>query len=241
VYLVAIAFSVSETFGSESTPFNDSFFDELFLSKSRVDSLRTAGLGYARAKNDNASPGNLSVRKYGFLGDPALTPPLPRGRGAWEKGPLDSLLRGDPVVIQGHALMPDSTADTLSTGTVQILVQGPPFVRTQVAPLTSSRTTYRIPGPTLYRGMCRSQRGRSRRASSSGRTAASGRGRGARLCPRPGAGVGLRLIPPDRARRFDPDRRHPAHDPPLLPGGERFHGEAGEAPTFETRIRAAWT
>ena len=149
---VASIAASDETFGSESTPFNDSFFDELFPSKSRVDSLRTAGLAFARAKNNNASPGNLSVRKYGFLGDPALVPPLPRGRGVWEKGPLDSLLRGDPVTIQGHALMPDSTADTLSTGTVRILVQGPPFVRTQIAPLTSSRTTYRIPGPTLYRG-----------------------------------------------------------------------------------------
>ncbi|MGH7681243.1 MAG: C25 family cysteine peptidase, partial [Candidatus Eiseniibacteriota bacterium] len=149
---VASIAASDETFGTQSTPFNDSFFDEMFPSKARVDTLRTAGLACSRAKNDNASATNMSVRKYSFLGDPALMPPLPRGRGAWEKGPLDSLLRGDPVMIQGHALMPDSTADTLSTGTVQILVQGPPFLRTQVAPLTSARLTYRIPGPTLYRG-----------------------------------------------------------------------------------------
>ncbi len=139
-------------FGSKSTAFNDSFFDELFPIAPRVDSLMTAGLAFARAKNANSTVANSTLRKYGLLGDPALVPPVPRGRGVWEKGPLDSLLRGDPVVLRGHAMMPDSSADTLSSGTVQILIQGPPFLRTQTAPFNGRRANYRMPGPTLYRG-----------------------------------------------------------------------------------------
>lgn len=138
-----------EAFGNRSTALNDSFMDELFPLYPRVDSLRTAGLAFARAKNGNV---NTSVRKYGFLGDPALRPPLPRGRGIWEKAPLDSLQRGEVVFLRGHALMPDSSTDTLSMGTVQLLVQGPPFVRTQIATQSGERQTYRVPGPTLYRG-----------------------------------------------------------------------------------------
>ena len=67
-------------FGNRSTALNDSYMDELFPLYPRVDSLRTAGLAFARAKNDNVNP---SARKSGFLGDPALRPPLPRGRGTW--------------------------------------------------------------------------------------------------------------------------------------------------------------
>ncbi len=146
-------------FGTESTRLNDSFVDELFPLRPRIDSLRTAGLAFARAKNDVAAATNFTARKYGFLGDPALDPPILKGRGVWEKGPLDSLLRGDPVVIRGHALMPDSSADTLSTGLAELWIQGPPFVRTQVAPYNGERATYRIPGPTLYRGQVALDRG----------------------------------------------------------------------------------
>ncbi|TMQ66759.1 MAG: hypothetical protein E6K79_02310 [Candidatus Eisenbacteria bacterium] len=145
--------------GDLSTALGDAFMDQLFPLGARIDSVRAAGLAFARAKNGNASSTNFTIRKYAFLGDPALHPPLPRGRGVWEKGPLDSLLRGDPVVIRGHALMPDSSADTLSTGVAEIWVQGPPFVRTQIAPFNGSRTTYRIPGPTLYRGQVALDRG----------------------------------------------------------------------------------
>src|SRR6185295_16367991 len=102
---------------------------------------------------------NFTARKYGFLGDPALHAPIPKGRGVWEKGPLDSLLRGDPVAIRGHALNPDSSADTLSMGLVDVWIQGPPFVRTQLAPFDNTQTTYRIPGPTLYRGQVALDRG----------------------------------------------------------------------------------
>lgn len=146
-------------FGNKSTALNDSFMDEIFPLSPRIDSLRTAGLAFARAKNDNASATNFTARKYGFLGDPALRPPIPKGRGAWEKGPLDSLLRGDPAVLRGHALMPDSSADTLSTGVVELWIQGPPTVRTQFAPFDGSRITYRVPGPTLYRGQVPLDRG----------------------------------------------------------------------------------
>ncbi len=136
-------------FGGKSTALSDSFIDELFPLSPRVDTLRTAGLAFARAKNTNV---NTTARKYGFLGDPALRPPLPRGRGVWEKGVLDSVLRGDVVLIRGHALMPDSSSDTVSTGTADLLIQGPPIVRTQTTPIDGGRQTYTMPGPTLYRG-----------------------------------------------------------------------------------------
>ena len=156
---VASVAASDAVFGNASTGLNDSFIDELFPLEPRVDSLRTAGLAFARAKNDRASTSSLSTRKYGFLGEPGLTPPLPRGRGAWEKGPLDSLLRGDPVLLRGHALMPDSTLDTLSTGVVDLLLQGPPFVRTQVDPFSGQRREYRVPGPAIYRGQVSLDRG----------------------------------------------------------------------------------
>jgi peptidase C25-like protein/flagellar hook capping protein FlgD len=148
-------------FPSNSGPLNDRFIDELFPLAPRVDTLRTAGLAFARAKNQLASPSNDTVRKYGFLGDPALRPPLPRGAGVWEKQPLDSVLRGDVVVLRGHAVMgpADSTRDSLSTGSVDLLLQGPPFIRTQVAPLNGDRQTYQIPGPTLFRGVVPLDRG----------------------------------------------------------------------------------
>jgi hypothetical protein len=191
---VASIASSDAAFGNQSTPFNDSFFDELFPLAPRVDSLRTAGLAYARAKNDRASGSNLSVRKYGFLGDPALSPPLPRGRGAWEKGPLDSLLRGDAVVMRGHALMPDATLDTLSTGTAELLIQGPPFVRTQVNGITQARATYRIPGPTIYRGQVPLDRGSFEArfvVPADGRLSGPGGKLQALLSAAGGAGVGL--------------------------------------------------
>ncbi|HTK69066.1 MAG TPA: C25 family cysteine peptidase [Candidatus Eisenbacteria bacterium] len=139
---------------SSSGPLNDSFLDELFPFAPRVDTLRTAGLAFARAKNELANPSNDTVRKYGFLGDPALLPPLPRGSGVWEKQPLDSVLRGDVVTLRGHAVMgpADSTRDQISMGTADLLLQGPPFVRTQFAPLNGTLQTYQIPGPTLFRG-----------------------------------------------------------------------------------------
>ena len=191
---VASIAASDETFGTQSTPFNDSFFDEIFPLGSRVDSLRTAGLAYARAKNDHASSSNMSVRKYGFLGDPALTPPLPRGRGVWEKGPLDSLLRGDPVLIRGHAVMPDSSADTLSTGTAELLIQGPPFVRTQVHTPSAERRNYLIPGPTIYRGQVTLDRGAFEArfvVPSDGRISGRGGRLQALLSAAGGRGVGL--------------------------------------------------
>ena len=148
-------------FPSNSGPLNESFLDELFPFAPRVDTLRTAGLAFARAKNELASPTNDTVRKYGFLGDPAIRPPLPRGAGVWEKQPLDSVLRGDVVTLRGHAIMgpADSTRDSLSMGTADLILQGPPFVRTQVAPLNGDRQTYQIPGPTLFRGTVPLDRG----------------------------------------------------------------------------------
>jgi len=156
---VASIAATSLTLGVEATPVNDSFMDELFPIPDRVDQPETAGLAFARAKNDHAGITNFTVRKYNLLGDPGLLPPLPRGRGVWEKGPLDSLLRGEAVAITGHALLPDSSADTLSFGTVRVTVLGPPIVRTQTAPLDGETTTYRVPGPVLYRGDTNLSRG----------------------------------------------------------------------------------
>ena len=148
-------------FPSNSGPLNESWVDELFPLAPRVDSLRTAGLAFARAKNGQASPTNDTVRKYGFLGDPAIRPPLPRGAGVWEKQPLDSVLRGDVVTLRGHAVMgpADSTRDLVSMGTADLLLQGPPFVRTQIAPVNSEHQTYLVPGPTLFRGTVPLDRG----------------------------------------------------------------------------------
>src|SRR6185503_18578293 len=73
-----------------------------------------------------------------------------------EKAPLDSLLRGDIAVIRGHALWPDSSADTLSMGSARIQIQGKPFDRVQVGlgPVCCDLAsfTYHVPGPILFRG-----------------------------------------------------------------------------------------
>ncbi|HET9940742.1 MAG TPA: C25 family cysteine peptidase [Candidatus Eisenbacteria bacterium] len=142
------------TLPSSSGPLNESFLDELFPFAPRVDTLRTAGLAFARAKNELAGPSNDTVRKYGFLGDPALRPPLPRGAGVWEKQPLDSVLRGDVVTLRGHAVMgpADSTRDQVSMGNADLLLQGPPFIRSQFAQVSGTPQTYQIPGPTIFRG-----------------------------------------------------------------------------------------
>jgi len=155
---VASLAATGEAFGLESTPINDSFVDELFPAR-RVDQPQTVGLALARAKNDHATITNFGDRKYNLLGEPGLVPPLPRGRGVWEKAPLDSLLRGEAVAISGHALFPDSSADTLSFGTVRVTVLGPPILRTQTAPLDGSVADYRVPGPVLYRGETNLSRG----------------------------------------------------------------------------------
>ncbi len=144
--------STELVFGLESTQLNDEFVDRLFPIAPRADSTVTIGLAYQRAKNAHV---NQVVRKYALLGDPALTPPIPRGRGVWEKSPLDSVLRGDIAVIRGHALAPDSSADTLSSGVARIQVQGKPFDRAQVGlrDIGGLETTpYQVPGPVLFRG-----------------------------------------------------------------------------------------
>ncbi|HZI89335.1 MAG TPA: C25 family cysteine peptidase, partial [Candidatus Polarisedimenticolia bacterium] len=136
-----------------STELNDAFVDQLFPLRPRVDSTRTVGEAYRLAKNLHI---NTVVRKYVLLGDPALLPPIPRGRGVWEKAPLDSVLRGDVVVLGGHALQPDSSVDNTSNGTVRIQIQGKKFARVQtgVAQICcrTDTVTYRVPGPVLFRG-----------------------------------------------------------------------------------------
>jgi len=145
--------SSQEAFGVESTRLNDTFMDTLFPAAPRTDSVRVAGLAWALAKN---APLNVNqiVRKYAFLGDPAARPPVPRGRGVWEKAPNDSVLRGEIATIQGHALHFDGSADTLSVGTVEVEVLGPRSPRVQIAfPFGEARsTTYFLPGVTLFRG-----------------------------------------------------------------------------------------
>jgi hypothetical protein len=42
---------------------------------------------------------------------------------------------------------------------VELLIQGPPFVRTQESQLVFERSNYRIPGPTIYRGPVALDRG----------------------------------------------------------------------------------
>jgi hypothetical protein len=146
-------------FGFESTQLNDEFVDQLFPIAPRVDSTVTVGLAYARAKNAHV---NSVVRKYVLLGDPALAPPLPRGRGVWEKSPLDSVLRGDLAIIRGHALAPDSTPDTFSAGTALLQVQGKPFRRVQIGLNSIHQLVpfpYEVPGPILFRGSVALDRG----------------------------------------------------------------------------------
>jgi len=139
-------------FPDESTGLNDEIVDRLFPIAPRVDSTLTVGFAYALAKNAHT---NTSTRKYVFLGDPAIRPPIPRGRGVWEKAPLDSLLRGDLAVLRGHALAPDSSADTLSAGIARIQVQGKPFDRIQIGLNNTNNLVsvhYLVPGPILFRG-----------------------------------------------------------------------------------------
>jgi len=148
---VAAIAATGEVFGSESSTLNDNFVDELFPISPRADSLRTAGLAWARAKNRGV---NFSVRKYNFLGDPGIVPPLPRGRGLWEKAPLDSVLRGEQVTLRGHALLADGSRDTLAAGAAQLRILGPPSRRV----LNGSQgglpgtVPYFLPGPVLYQG-----------------------------------------------------------------------------------------
>jgi hypothetical protein len=141
--------ATDEVFGSASTAFNDDFVAGIFPSVPRVDTLSTVGLAFAFAKSVNLS---TSARKYVILGDPALRPPLPRGRGAWEVAAGDSVLRGEDVTLRGHAINPNGSPDTLSNGVAELLILGPPIARTQIATFNGSRTTYRVPGVTLYRG-----------------------------------------------------------------------------------------
>ena len=156
----AAAIAATENvFPFESTQLNDEIVDQLFPIAPRVDSTLTVGLACARAKNAHV---NSVARKYVLLGDPALALPVPRGRGVWEKSPLDSLLRGDLAVIRGHALAPDSTPDTLSTGTGLLQVQGKPFRRIQIGLNSFSKLDsfpYQVPGPIIFRGSVGLDRG----------------------------------------------------------------------------------
>jgi len=149
---VAAIAATEDVFGVESTQLNDDIVDRLFPLRPRVDSTLTLGPAIQGAKNTHV---NSVVRKYVLLGDPGLSIPVPRGMGVWEKSPLDSVLRGDLVAVRGHAIFPDSSRDSLSTGTARIQVQGKPFDRTQVGfGDNNSRVTthYLIPGPILFRG-----------------------------------------------------------------------------------------
>jgi hypothetical protein len=150
--VVSLAAS-QEVFGAESAILNEAFVDALFPASPLVDTLRTAGLAWAGAKN---APGNqnLIARKYGYLGDPAVTPPLPRGRAAFQKGPLDSIPRGEVAVLQGRALNADGTDDDVSSGSVLLEVLGPPSRRIEIADRNGASigVPYALPGPVLYRG-----------------------------------------------------------------------------------------
>ena len=121
--------------------------DSLFPDPSRVDLVPPAVPAWARAKN---APGNQNpvARKYGFLGDPAVTPPRPRGRGVFEKAPLDSIPRGEIAVLQGHALNPDGSPDATSSGTVLVEVLGPPSRRFQITSFNGALIPlpYQLPG-----------------------------------------------------------------------------------------------
>ncbi|HEU5311640.1 MAG TPA: C25 family cysteine peptidase, partial [Candidatus Eisenbacteria bacterium] len=145
--------ATDEAFGRPSTALNDDFVKYQFPLSPRVDSLRTSGLALALGKNENANTSEFSTRKYAYLGDPGLVPPLPRGRGVWEKGPLDSVVRGDIVMLRGHALAAgDTVPDTLSTGIADVLILGPPIERRQTAPANGAVIDYFVPGYTLFRG-----------------------------------------------------------------------------------------
>jgi hypothetical protein len=152
-----------ETFGNESTMLNDALVDEVFplwSDSARVDTVRTAGFAWARAKSAPQNQ-NIVARKYSFLGDPALVPPLPRGRGKLDKAPLDSLPRGELAAIDGYALNQDGTRDTVSTGTVQVEVLGPRSRRLEQAINQGNEiiVPYFLPGPVLFRGETTLDRG----------------------------------------------------------------------------------
>jgi hypothetical protein len=151
--------ATDDTFGSASTRMNDDFMKYQFPLAPRVDSLRTSGLAFALGKNENANTSEFSTRKYVFLGDPGIVPPMPRGRGVWDKAPLDSLLRGDLAVLRGHALAAsDTLPDTLATGLADVLIQGPPIRRSQASAF-GSVFDYFVPGYTLFRGQVPVERG----------------------------------------------------------------------------------
>ncbi|HET9250549.1 MAG TPA: C25 family cysteine peptidase, partial [Candidatus Eisenbacteria bacterium] len=153
--------ATDDAFGAASTQLNDDFVKYQFPLAPRVDSLRTSGIALALGKNENANTTEFSTRKYAFLGDPGLTPPVPRGRGVWEKGPLDSILRGEVAVLRGHALAAGSALpDTLSAGVADVMIQGPPIRRTQTAPANGLTADYFVPGYTLFRGPVPVDRGR---------------------------------------------------------------------------------
>ncbi|HSQ59942.1 MAG TPA: C25 family cysteine peptidase, partial [Acidobacteriota bacterium] len=155
----AIALAASqEVFGVQSADLNDDFLDELFPASPRVDTLVTAGLAWARAKNRAV---NFSVRKYNYLGEPGLRPPLPRGRGVWEKAPLDSLLRGEQATLRGHAIGGDGTLDTTASGTARLRILGPPSRRVLNGFQGGNPgvAVYNLPGPVLYEGETSLDRG----------------------------------------------------------------------------------
>ncbi len=148
---VAAVAATGEVFGTESSELNDRFVDQLFPLAPRVDSLTTVGLAWARAKNQSV---NISARKYALLGEPGTLPPLPRGRGVWEKGALDSVLRGEQVTLRGHAINEDGSADTLAAGRARLRILGPPSRRIQTGSNGGNPgiAPYDLPGPLLYQG-----------------------------------------------------------------------------------------
>jgi hypothetical protein len=191
---VASLAATQKVFPNESTELNDSFVEEAFPLRPRVDSLATIGLAWARAKNDHV---NRIVRKYVLLGDPGLRPPVPRGRGAWEKAPLDSVFRGEVVTLSGRALNPDSTLDATASGTALLQIQGPPFRRRQGGLSnigTPDTITYFAPGPVLFRGTVPLSLGRFTATfvvPTDGRIAGSGGQLRALLSSAGGRGTGL--------------------------------------------------
>jgi hypothetical protein len=157
---VASLAATDDAFPAASTSLNDDFVKYQFPLAPRIDSLRTSGLAFALGKNENTNTSEFSTRKYVFLGDPGIVPPIPRGRGVWEKAPLDSIPRGEVAVLRGHALAAgDTLPDTLSVGAADVLIQGPPIRRTQVAPATNGVIDYFVPGYTLFRGQVPLDRG----------------------------------------------------------------------------------
>ncbi len=148
---VAVLAATGKVFGIDSSELNDAFVDELFPLAPRVDSLRTAGLAWARAKNQNA---NFSIRKYNFLGEPGILPPLPRGRGAWVKAPGDSVLRGALVSLVGRAQNGDGSIDSVSSGLARIRIQGPPSRRVETGFQDGNPgvAPYDLAGATIYEG-----------------------------------------------------------------------------------------